>query len=522
VEAKILEALRSPACYPERPGEVELVQTHLSVVCLAGGRVYKLKKPVALPFADFRDPDRRKWFCEEEVRLNRRLCPDVYLGVVPLRRLPGGGFRFGGGAGEVIDHAVEMRRLPADGMFDVMLARGVACDRHAESLARRVAEFHAGAARGAEIDRLGSPENLGRFALENFSETRAMAGEVFDETLHRRLEERTRRDLGRLLPALRDRQSAGRVVDGHGDLHARNICFEDGVPLVYDCIEFAPAFRCGDVATENAFLVMDLRYRGSPRLAETFVAEYEGVSGDSGMRLVLPELVRYRAMVRAKVAAFAAADLEISAADRAGATGSARDHLALAAAGAVAGDHPRLALVACGLPASGKSTVFAALARAGGWSVVSTDRVRKELAGVALADPAPELAYTPQFSDRTYREVADRAIAALAYGPVLLDGNFPTPARRAAAVAALTRAGAEVRLVFFDVDGETARLRLAARERDPAAVSDAGWSVYQRLRAAFEPPTVGETAPAVPLLRADAARPAHGLVAAVLAWLLEP
>lgn len=503
-----LDELRRPACYPGPPEEVEIVQTHISIVCLAGARVYKLKKPVRLSFLDFSTPERRAHFCHEEVRLNRRLCPDVYRGVVELRRGPAGlNFR---GEGTVVDHAVEMTRLPAARMLDRLLAEDAVRPEEMRALAIRIAAFHRSADRGADVRAAGAPAGLAARMRANFADTRPMVGSILDADLHRALEAATERDVARLLPVLARRAEAGWVVDGHGDLHARNVCLVEP-PVAYDCIEFSAAFRCGDVAVENAFLTMDLRYRGHPELAAAYVDAYVRASGDHEQPALLPPLERYRAMVRAKVGALASAEAEVDPADRAGAARSARRHERLAAALAIE-EAGGLWLAVAGPPASGKSTLAAALAADTGWPVLASDRVRKELLGLAPTARAPASAYTPAVSDRVYAELLARAAAVR--GPVLLDANWPTRARRRALVAAARAAGRRVVLVSLAVSPAVARRRLATRAADPHAVSDADVGVWERLAGAWQRPAAGEGATVLAL---DGAADAEALVDAVLA-----
>jgi aminoglycoside phosphotransferase family enzyme/predicted kinase len=482
-----IQTLADPALYPEHPGEVEIVQTHLSVVVLAGGAAYKFKKAVHLPFADFSTLEKRRVACEDEVALNRRLCPSVYEGVVAWT--PQGVEPVAPGGGPPLDYAVKMRRLPQDRMMDELLARDAVRADEVEAIARRVVEFHRKARRGPEVDAWGDPGRLRAFALANFEETRGL----FPADLHRILGERTGRDFDALLPLLRDRLVRGCVVDGHGDLHARNICLEDP-PAIYDCIEFEPAFRCGDVATEHAFLAMDLRFRGHPELADRYLAAVVEASGDRELPDLVPALVRYRAMVRAKVSAIAAAEPELGDAARLDAASTARRYLRLAAASAAEGGDP-LWILCCGLPAAGKSVAATALAEASGsaWPVLSSDRVRKELAGVRPTDPLPASYYAAEFSRRTYDELLARAEAVSAPGRVLLvDANFRSREDRLRFAAAARAAGARSAILQVQLDDTASLERLRARSAAGNSESDADAKVYESLRETFEPPGEGE------------------------------
>jgi aminoglycoside phosphotransferase family enzyme/predicted kinase len=483
-----IEKLRDPAIYPEQVDSVEILQTHLSVVVLSGDRAYKFKKAIHLPFADFTSLEQRRHFCEEELRLNGRLCPEIYESVVMLRSDEDGGLRIGE-TGEIVDFAVKMRRLPQERMMDVLLERNAVTREQIESIALQMAAFHREAPRGPEVDAWGNPEKLRGFALANFTETRGF----FPDRLHAALATRTERDFERLLPELKARVAAGHVVDGHGDLHARNICLIDP-PAIYDCIEFNPGFRCGDVATEHAFLVMDLRFRGHPELAFAYLETVIRESGDEGMKDVLPTLVRYRAMVRAKVSAILSGEKEIPDDERVASAEIASRYLRLAAASAIEEDGPWW-LIFCGLPASGKSSVAEALCEASGgaWPVLSSDRVRKELAGVAPTEPLPESFYSDEFSHRTYAELLERAKAATASrAVVILDANFRERRERSLARESARAAGARLAILRVDADEAVVIERLASRKNDPTSVSDADRAVYEKLKARYEVPQEGE------------------------------
>ncbi len=493
-----LDALRDPAVVGGG-AELELIQTHISVVLLCGERVFKLKKALHLPFLDYSTPALRERACRDELRLNRRLCDDVYLDVVALRRTPMG-LRLGAAppaGGEVVDHAVVMRRLPADRMLDVLVEKGTVRAAELDALARQVASFHARQAAAADerVRAAGAPEHVLAFARANFDETRPRCGAVFDAELHALLRQRLDAALPPLAERLASRARGGRVVDGHGDLHSRNVCMTSP-PTIYDCIEFHADFRCGDVATEIAFLAMDLRFRGHPELATRFVDTYVAATGDEDLRAVLPELIRYRAMVRAKVDAIAASEPSIPRPERERMLRSARRHLRLCA-WTIAEESGTFALVASGLPASGKSFVFDAIRSETGWPVIATDRVRKELCGVAATERLPPSAYDQATSARVYDEIVTRALAIP--GPVLVDGNFATRALRDQARTALSRPSL---LVQFDVPREIAHARLRARSRDAAAISDADVRVYETLRASFQP---CDPATEAPVLAVDGA-----------------
>lgn len=476
-----LAALAEPATYPHRPDQVRVLQTHLSVVCLAGELVYKLKKARALPFVDCTSLANRRQFCHEEVRLNRRLCPEVYLGTAVLRRTAAGALQFAtswdaGGPDadpDALDFAVVMQRLPEARMLDRLVAEGSANCHELAELGRRVAQFHARADRSPTVARLGAPDQLGEFAAENF---KALVGHPAlgpCAPLLAPVAQASARGFPRVLSALRARATRGCIVDGHGDLHCRNICLTTPA-TIYDCIEFAPAFRCGDVATENAFLVMDLRYRRAPELAQAYLDAYAAVSGDFEQAGLLPWLCAYRALVRAKVAALAHDEPELPAADRAAAAASVQQHLELAA-GLLLESRAPCWLVVAGPPATGKSTLCRALHERFGWPHHRTDVLRKQLAGLPEHATAPAACYQAEWTERTYAALADAAQRSTAAGAavVLLDGNFAQQAQREALRGVARAAGVVLRFLVLQLDAAAACRRAAQRRPGPWQASDA-------------------------------------------------
>lgn len=527
--ATILDWLHAlvPASLPGAPASWRVVQTHISVVVITPTHAFKLKKPVRLPVLDYSTVGIRLHHCMEEVRLNRRLCPDVYQGTCAVLANADGKVvfdwlgwaassdaTFADGTEHVVDHAVVMQVLPADRMLDVLLEHGAVTAADMAAVGDRLARFHDECRADEQVRRAGAPSRLAALAAANFRELAAMGDHGMPGILLDALQERTGCDFVAMLPTMVQRMAQGRVRECHGDVHARNVCMTDPV-AVYDCIEFSLDLRAMDTAAETAFLAMDLRYRGAPHLVQPFLDAHAAVSGDHGQFGLMPVLVAYRAMVRAKVAALAAADVGIGAQDRASARRSALRHLHLAAAAAVEGGGHQW-VVLCGPPASGKSTLAAELAERCGWPHHATDAVRKDLAGLGPTERGAAQHYTEAFTGRTYAELLDRAGAE--QGPVvLLDGNFPTvELRHVAATAARTR-GARLLVVHLDVDETTALRRAAARAASGTSVSDADAAIAAQRRAAFVPPGAAEGHAVV---RLDGTRPAGVNADELLAHLL--
>jgi aminoglycoside phosphotransferase family enzyme/predicted kinase len=488
-----IEWLRDHAPGVDAGVPAEIVQTHISFVVLAADRVYKVKKAVNFGFLDFTTLDDRCRMCEAEVRLNSRLSPDVYVCVEAIRR-DGDAFALGDGKGEVVDYAVVMRRLPADGMLDAMLAGGRAEASNARAIADVVARFHLEAERGGAISEFGARAAIEHNWTENFEQTASAVPEYLDVAAYARL----RAYVGVFLDGHEDllarRREQGWIRDGHGDLKTTAIAFEDpAAPAetvrILDCIEFNDRMRYGDVANDLAFLLMDLESRGRPDLADEVLARYLSVTLDGELPLLLPFYECYRAYVIAKISTFAAADEQVPRADREAAAEIARRHFQLA--GSYAGRTGAAQLVVvCGPSGSGKSTLATALTGRLGARWLSSDLVRKGLAGIdARSSSSSRLddgLYDAGSTARTYTALFEEAGVSLGRGEsVVLDATFSDPAQRAAAAVLGGRHGVALDFLVCDAAEDVVRERLRARAEDAAAVSEGTWEVYLSQRDRF-------------------------------------
>jgi len=329
----VLRFLSEPASYPHRPPGVEVVQTHISAIFLAGHLVYKVKKPVNLGFLDFTTLELRRHFCQEEVRLNRRLCPEVYLGVEAIGRTNGG---LALGRGEPVEYAVVMRRLPQDRMMDALLARGQLTPRMVQAVAACLVEFHARAATDGRIAAFGRPEAIRVNTDENFAQTERYQGQLLSPQQFSDIRRFTEEFLARR-ELFEERIREGRIRDGHGDLHLQHICLADRI-YIFDCIEFNERFRYGDVAVDLAFLLMDLDFHDRPDLARLLERHYEELSGDRELPGLLPFYKCYRAYVRGKVEGFRFEDPHVPPEQRQQARQRAQRYFQLAHRYALVGD----------------------------------------------------------------------------------------------------------------------------------------------------------------------------------------
>ncbi len=450
-----------------------LVETHSALLIFVGDRVYKLKKPVDFGFLDFRTRAARTAACEAEVALNSRLSPDVYLGVAELRD-PGG---------ELSETLVVMRRMPEERRLSTLVEADPESPEPADALtalARLMATFHTRCATSPEITASADPMALHRLWTESIELLQRYTGSVLDAAEVDRIEQLALSYLDGREPLLRLRQQRGLIRDGHGDLLADDIFILDDGPRVLDCLEFNPRLRACDVLSDVAFLAMDLERLGAPEAARHFLDGYAHFSGEQHPRSLEDHYVAYRAGVRSKVSClrWEQGDEESGAA--------ARRFSALTLAHLIRGQVP-LVLVG-GLPGTGKSTVAAGLSETGDrpWTLLRSDVIRKELAGLDPAQPAAAGygagLYQPHLRRQVYAEVLRRAEVALGLGQgVIIDATFADPDDRAAAqrVAAKTRST----LVELECTASpgAAMQRLTERGRDHADPSDADEEIFRSM-----------------------------------------
>jgi len=485
---ELLSALRDPESLGCAQGTAaEVVHTHASTVFLCGDRAWKVKKPVKLGFLDFSTLERRRADCEREIALNRRLAPEIYLGLSAVVRR-GATLAMVDAASpgeEVVEWAVRMRRMPAEGMLDALVPRGGVSVAQARAFAVRLADFHArpessvlGSDHGA-VDHVAARirANLAQLA-HHVPPDGGILEPGFLDALQRAVEVW----IARIAPALRDRQVRGRVRDGHGDLHARNLCMIDGQITAYDCLEFDDSLRCADVAADVGFLAMDLKRLGRQDLAREFVQAYAERSGDAGIAEPARFFGIHYAVVRAMVEAIRLGQAQTSDHQRAGIIRTIRQYALLAAGLSL----ERATVIMMGLPATGKSTLGRALARYMEAEVLESDRIRKELHGIAPTDRGPPEMYGADATARTYAALADRASSIR--GTVVIDASHHTQAQRASSIAAAVGRGGPWLLVEVHADPATIASRMGRRAKDPSRVSDATIGVHQTLRVRREAP----------------------------------
>jgi aminoglycoside phosphotransferase family enzyme/predicted kinase len=401
-----------------------IVETHISYVLLGGEHAYKVKKAVNLEFLDFSTLEARRFYCHEELALNRRLAPSIYLDVVPITGRPDAPIL--GGKGAPLEYAVKMRQFDQDGLLSRVIARDELTSERVDEIAAVVATFHTGTGRAGCNVPYGDPEQVVEPARQNFGQMLDVLRDPADRVTLERLRAWTGDEASRCRELFRLRKREGFIRECHGDLHLGNIALVDGKVTLFDCIEFNPSMRWIDVMSDVAFLVMDLRDRRRPDLAARFLSAYLESTGDYGGLAVLRFYVTYRALVRAKIAIMRLAQTT-SGGKREGLISECRGYLSLAAATAEQ-THPAL-LITHGLTGSGKTTRAQAVVDSMGAIRIRSDVERKRLAGLqALARSTSATGkglYTADRDRQTYEHLASLARSVVGAGyTAIVDAAF--------------------------------------------------------------------------------------------------
>jgi aminoglycoside phosphotransferase family enzyme/predicted kinase len=508
----LLDRLRSA---PELGGEVEIVQTHISAVLLGRELALKLKKPVALGFVDYSTLSLRRAACEAEVSLNRRLCPELYVGVVPIARRDDT-LEIGGG-GDVVEYGVLMRRLPADRMLDRAVENGWVLEEHLDLVADTLLTFHAQARRGPDVDAFGAPSALRAKWDENLEQTAPFVGRTIDAVGYDHIRTWLDAWMARADGRLRSRVAAGRILEGHGDVRCESVCLVDKV-AIFDCVEFNESFRCIDVACEIAFLAMDLAARGRPDLGYYVCDRYAAGAVDDDIFALLPFYQSYLAFVRGRVLSFESRLPETSPGARREAVLGARRYYALAVEYATPMPRNTLVCVA-GLSGVGKTATARGIGHTFGARVVSADAVRHDLFGTGGLRGLEHGVgpYSPEANRRTYDAMLRRARSDLEVGrSVVLDATFRRAEDRRLAAALARQCGARLRLVECRVPADTARARIEERTARREGLSRATVVTYEYQMAELDPVT---ELPIAEHLVLDNTGPRAGSIRTACGWL---
>jgi aminoglycoside phosphotransferase family enzyme len=326
VQKQVVEALMRPEAYDEDPGSIELVQTHISFVFLTKRFVYKVKKAVDFGFLDFTTLEKRRFFCEKELELNRRLCRDMYLEVVPINKANAIKIK---GAGETVEYAVKMKRMPQEKMMSKLLEKNKVDDRLIARVAKVIADFHSKAETNRRISEFGSLPVIETNWKENYDQTEEFIGKTISKEDFELIRNRVNGFMRRSAAVFEKRVTEGRVRDCHGDIHSGNIFITNGI-YIFDAIEFNERFRYSDVAADVAFLAMDLDYKKRAALSDFLIKLYVEYSGDRELTQLLQFYKCYRAYVRGKVVSFKLKDPNVNSKEKKAATKEAKAYFKLA------------------------------------------------------------------------------------------------------------------------------------------------------------------------------------------------
>ena len=516
----MVQCLR-PVLTQRHGGPVTQIETHISFVLLCGEHAYKIKKALRTPFLDQSTLAQRQWACLEELRLNRRLAPDLYLAMVPITGAPDRPEL--GGTGQAIDAAVQMRAFSQDGLWDGLAARGLLRASHIDELVPVLGRFHAAAASADPGGRLGTAGQVRAPLLQSLAELELGDDAPATQSVVAELRIWEAAAFERLGALMAQRLAQGRVRECHGDLHLGNVTLIDGHPTVFDGIEFNDDFRWIDVMSEVAFMAMDLHAHGLPHLAHRLVNGYLELGGDYGGVPLLDYYLVHRALVRAKVHRLRAA--QCASAEQAHAERVAAErYIELALRLARRERRPPLLMLTHGFAASGKTSLSQGLLEALGAVRIRSDVERKRLAGLPAHERGGADLYGQDMTSATYARLNQLAAAVLDSGhAVILDATFLRRAQRDAARHLAALHGARCVLLDFEAEPDVLRQRLRQRAARGSDASDADAAVLSAQMRIAEPLQQDE---GVPVWRCGPAVPsAEGGVQAdwspMLQWLAD-
>ena len=504
-----LQDLLKPESYPNRPDSIKLLQTHLSWVFLAGDLVFKIKKPVDFGFLDFTTLEKRKFFCQEEIRLNKRLCPEIYLDVVPITK-DGQAFHVNGD-GQPVEWAVKMKRMPDDGLMSALINRDEVTKRDIEEICHILAPFYEKAKAKEDKLYLGSIDVVRENCEENFIQTESFINKALSKDTFEQIRTYTRDFLSRNQALFEKRQRQGWIVEGHGDLYSANICFdrEKNKIYIFDCIEFNERFRYGDVAVDVAFLAMDLDFLGLCDLSAYFIEKFRTEMKDEDLCLLLDFYKCYRAYVRGKIGCFTWASPEVDKETRETSLKMAKRYfqLALRYAGGIKST-PTL-YVFLGLSGTGKSTIARAFAEKKKISWFNSDIVRKELvtgipAHEKRLEPFGQGIYSPTFTKKTYRALSRLAGQELIIGKdAIVDATYLDKEKREQIAGLAKACGAKLVFIHCTCPDDIAIKRMSKRLESSDTVSDGRKEIFEKQQTIFRPPQSSEADQIVQLDTSD-------------------
>ncbi|MCF2149403.1 AAA family ATPase [Desmonostoc muscorum LEGE 12446] len=462
----LIEQMLQPGFYPHEVTEsIKLIQTHASYVLLTGNYAYKLKKPVNFGFLDFSTLEKRRHFCQEELRLNQRGAAELYLEVLPIA-LVGEQYQLGG-TGEAAEYVLKMRQFPQESLLSALFEAGKLNETNLDNLGRVVAQYHSQAQTNDYIRSFGEVPNLRAAFDENYEQTEKYIGGPQTQAQFTETKEYTDKFFTERSELLASRIHNNYIRECHGDLHLRNIALWHDKILLFDCIEFNEQFRFVDVMYDVAFTVMDLEARGRKNLGNAFLNAYTEQTGDWEGLQVLPLYLSRQAYVRAKVTSFLLDDPSVPVTAKEEATKTAADYYKQA--WEYTKPKQGQLLLMSGLSGSGKSTTARLLARHLGAIQLRSDAVRKHLGGIPLSEKGSDDLYTPEMTKKTYTRLLSLGIILANQGfPVILDAKYDKQLLRQEAIAQATKHQLPLQIIQCTAPLEVLQERLNKRTGDIA------------------------------------------------------
>jgi hypothetical protein len=499
-EERLIAFLKSPDSYSHKSAEVRAIQTRISQVFIAPPFVFKLKKPLNLGFLDFSTLEKRRYFCQREIELNRRLCPEIYLGAVPIYEKDSG-FSFEP-AGEIVEYAVKMKELSHGGFLNELLEKSLVGEKEINRVISILHQFYQAETPTPEIEQWGTPEKLRISTDENFTQIEPFVGKTISSAAFEAIRHYTNQFYVANERLFRERLQQHRILDCHGDLRLDHVHLTSEATTIFDCIEFNDRLRFIDIANDLAFLAMDFDFKGRSDLGHLFLRNAAHQLGDAGVLNVANFYKCYRAFVRGKVESFQAVEKETTNPQEH--ERQAARYFRLALRYAVAGSEP-LILVVMGRVGTGKSSIAKRLASELDWPVFSSDEIRKTLAGVPLHRRTPpdlrDKIYSARMTRRTYRKVIEDGLAAIGcsrerrprllqpHDGVILDATFSTRALRKCLRDECNKANVPIQFIELEVGPDEIKKRLKLRDEKTAEVSDARFQDFEKLSAAYQAPS---------------------------------
>lgn len=490
----LIQFLEQTASYPHQPESVEHIQTHISHVFIAPPYVYKFKKPVNFEFLDFSTLKKRKYYCEREVDLNSRLCEGPYIGVVPLYN-SGATWSFNKTEGaEPAEYGVHMHQLSGDHFLIEYMNTGKLTDLHLRRVADKLLPFYKNQSPSQEILKWGEPDQIKINTDENFEQTKEFIGNTISRYTYETIQYYTNQFLNEHRNLFKKRIEEKRIKDGHGDLHLEHIHFseEDDRVCIYDCIEFNDRFRYQDIASDIAFLAMDLDFNGLPDLSRSFIEQMSDRLNDPDLIKLVDFYKCYRAYVRGKVKSLESSEEEVGTSGRERAVQLAKDYFSLALQYVLFGSKP-FVLVFMGRVASGKSTLAKQVADELNIQRFSSDILRKERADQPLKIRTPsqkrEEIYRKEVSDSIYRELTELALKEISEGhSTVLDATFGNPEYRKNLISQMENTNTGLFFIEAEAPNEIRLSRLRKRENQTDVISDARAEDLDKIDAFYNSP----------------------------------